>query len=618
MTEELAQLYATRKTLAGHAFAPAPFNEAQLISSFPHEDTPDQAQATAATFADMEAPTPMNRLICGDVGFGKTEVVIRAALKAVSDGKQVAVLVPTTVLALQHAISFEERLKDFGIVVGQLHRFLSPTKQRTTREEVAKGKIEIVIATSALLSKEVRFKDLGLLVIDEEQKFGVRLKERLQMRYPQVDVLSLSATPIPRTLHASLIGLRDISLIATPPARRQPIYTTIHTFDRDLIREAIAMERLRGGQVFYVRDKIEQLIQTEHLLRHLIPDISIETAHGQLPAEALERSMTRFINKACDVLLSTNIIENGLDIPNANTIIIQDAHTFGLSDLHQMRGRVGRSQRKAFCYLLSPPAESLTPQATKRLAAVESFVNLGDGYLLAQRDLDIRGAGNLLGTEQSGFMADIGFDAYHKILNEVLSQSDTSLHKGIPQQDSCLIESEFTACLPASYVSSPRSRMALYQRFNQVKDNAGLDSLCKELEDRFGPLPTEARGLAAASRLRLLAAAGGFGRLSLKGQQLKAYFSPTKGPFAERIGVEQLLLFIQRQGGGEGLGAQIEEISPEKGCLTLDNIDSFERAAILLKDLIEGGKANENKASPSAQTRPKASVEGVLGESQGG
>ncbi|HET9052902.1 MAG TPA: DEAD/DEAH box helicase, partial [Cyclobacteriaceae bacterium] len=409
--------YAKRKTAPGFAFTPDSYLQAELESSFIYEDTPDQARATEDVKRDMQEPHPMDRLVCGDVGFGKTEVAIRAAFKATTDGKQVAVLVPTTILAMQHHRTFTERLSNLPVRVDYISRFRTEKEIKKIVADVKEGRVDILVGTHRIVSKDVEFKDLGLLIVDEEQKFGVKTKDRLKELKVNVDVLTLTATPIPRTLHFSLMGARDLSIISTPPPNRQPVTTELHTFDEKVIRDAVSHELRRGGQVFFVHNRVSDIESVANTIYKLVPDAKIGIAHGQMEGHALEKAMMKFIDGEYDVLVSTNIIESGLDIPNANTIIINQAHMFGLSDLHQMRGRVGRSNKKAFCYLLTPPASLLTSDSRKRLAALEEFSDLGDGFKVAMRDLDIRGAGNLLGGEQSGFINDLGFETYHKILD---------------------------------------------------------------------------------------------------------------------------------------------------------------------------------------------------------
>src|SRR5690606_4538345 len=422
IARDLIKLYAQRKGETGNAFSPDSYLQTELEASFIYEDTPDQEKSTADVKKDMESPHPMDRLVCGDVGFGKTEIAVRAAFKAVADNKQVAVLVPTTILALQHYKTFTERLEDFPANVDYINRFKTSKEIKQTLQNLAEGKVDIIIGTHRLVSKDVKFKDLGLLIIDEEQKFGVGVKEKLKQLRANVDTLTLTATPIPRTLHFSLMGARDLSIISTPPPNRQPVQTELHVFNEKLIQDAVTEEIERNGQVFFIHNRVKDLDQLGAMIQNLVPHARVGVAHGQLTGDALENIMLKFINHEFDVLIATTIIESGLDIPNANTIIINHAHMFGLSDLHQMRGRVGRSNKKAYCYLLSPPLSTLTNEASKRLSAIEEFSDLGSGFNVAMRDLDIRGSGNLLGAEQSGFIAEIGYEMYHKILDEAIHE----------------------------------------------------------------------------------------------------------------------------------------------------------------------------------------------------
>ena len=590
MAEELVNLYAKRKAIKGYAFPSDSFAEASLVSSFLYEDTADQESATAAVVEDMEAPYPMDRLICGDVGFGKTEIAIRATLKTVRAGKQVAVLVPTTVLALQHYRSFCQRLSSFEVRVEQLHRFRSPKERQQTIEHIATGRTHVLIGTSSLVYGKLHFKDLGLLVIDEEQKFGVRVKEALKVQRAELDVLTLSATPIPRTLHFSLSGLRDISVISTPPAKRQPIHTSLHRFDKKLLQESIHMELARRGQVFFVQNRIEKLPQTAQLLQQLLPSARITIAHGKMSGTELEKSMASFINREKDILLCTNIIENGLDIPNANTILIQDAHLFGLSDLHQMRGRVGRSDRKAFCYLLTPLLSSLSTQATKRLSAVEAFCQLGDGYKIALKDLDIRGAGNLLGAEQSGCIEDLGFETYHKILDEALQEirankkwiTSTS-HQTEPSSlrpRSCAFETDLEAYIPNSYISESSLRMSFYRRLSNLTSTEDLSICRRELEDRFGELSEEVEALLESVRLRIQGTNFGFEKIALKQERLRCFFDPNSEYFNQNDALTCLFDFAQHH-------SECAKLSEEqkKGCLSISSVSSFTEANSYLQKI---------------------------------
>ena len=536
IAKDLITLYAKRKTAPGFSFSPDSFLQAELESSFIYEDTPDQGKATADTKEDMELAHPMDRLVCGDVGFGKTEVAIRAAFKAVADSKQVAVLVPTTILAMQHHRTFSERLAKLPVTVEYINRFKSPSSVKETLKNLAEGKTDILIGTHKLVGKDVQFKDLGLLIIDEEQKFGVKVKEKLKEIRLNVDTLTLTATPIPRTLHFSLMGARDLSIISTPPPNRQPVTTELHAFNDTVLRDAISFELRRGGQVFFVHNRVAEIDSIANIILRLVPDARIGVAHGQMEGHKLEKAMVRFIEGEYDVLVSTNIIESGLDIPNANTIIINQAHMFGLSDLHQMRGRVGRSNKKAFCYLLSPPTIGLSSDARKRLSTLEEFSELGDGFKVAMRDLDIRGAGNLLGSEQSGFITDIGFDLYHKILDEAVQELKETDFKDLFSKElsettkllvqDTSIETDLELIIPESYVSNISERLSLYSQLDSLKEVGELETFIKSLSDRFGPMPEPVVELCETVKLRWTAEVLGFEKVLLKNQQMKCYFVP--------------------------------------------------------------------------------------------
>ncbi|SKC11158.1 transcription-repair coupling factor [Dyadobacter psychrophilus] len=533
IAHELIALYAKRRQAPGFPFSPDNYMQAELESSFIYEDTPDQATATANVKEDMEKAHPMDRLVCGDVGFGKTEIAIRAAFKAVCDSKQVAVLVPTTILAMQHFKTFSERLGDFPAKVGYINRFKSPKEIKETLKEAEEGKIDILIGTHRILNKDVKFKDLGLLIVDEEQKFGVKAKDRLKEMRVNVDVLTLTATPIPRTLHFSLMGARDLSVIATPPPNRQPVTTEVHTFSEEFIRDAISFEVQRGGQVFFVHNRVNDIESIANIILRLVPDVRIGVAHGQMDGDKLEKVMVNFIEGEYDVLVSTNIIESGIDIANANTIIINSAHMFGLSDLHQMRGRVGRSNRKAFCYLLTPSVSTLASDSRKRLQTLEEFSELGDGFKVAMRDLDIRGAGNLLGAEQSGFVNDLGYELYHKMLDEAVSELKNNEFKdlfstalGLPSKlvPDCQIETDFATLIPDDYVKNISERLSLYTRLDNISTEDELGRFEKEILDRFGPIPAEVEDLLKMVRLRWEAELLHFEKLTLKSNTLKGYF----------------------------------------------------------------------------------------------
>ncbi|GIV61036.1 MAG: transcription-repair-coupling factor [Rhodothermaceae bacterium] len=529
IARDLIRLYAQRKAAPGHAFPPDTVWQRELEASFQYEDTPDQAAATEAVKADMEAPTPMDRLVCGDVGFGKTEIAVRAAFKAVQDGRQVAILVPTTILAAQHYETFKTRLAPFPVHIDVLSRFRSPAEQKATLERLARGQVDIIIGTHRLISKDVRFKDLGLLIIDEEQRFGVAVKEKLRQLRVNVDTLTLTATPIPRTLQFSLMGARDLSIIATPPPNRQPIVTEIHTFDKDLIRDAILYETSRGGQVFFIHNRVQSIDEIAAMLRAIVPNVRIRVAHGQMKGSALERVMMDFVDRKFDVLVSTNIIENGLDISNANTILINHADRFGLAELHQLRGRVGRSDRKAFCYLLVPSIHGLTREARQRLQAVEEFSDLGSGFSLAMRDLDIRGAGNLLGAEQSGFIADVGFETYHKILDEAVQElqseefADVFERRPAPRPVETTLDVEADALIPETYLANSVERLNLYRRISEAPDADALAEIRAEMADRFGPVPPEVDNLLLAAEIKRLAEQLRLPRLLFKNERLFLY-----------------------------------------------------------------------------------------------
>ncbi|MDH5380925.1 MAG: transcription-repair coupling factor, partial [Cyclobacteriaceae bacterium] len=534
IAKELIKLYAKRKTAPGYAFPPDSFLQEELESSFIFEDTPDQAKAVSDVKVDMENPHPMDRLVCGDVGFGKTEVAIRAAFKAVSDGKQVAILVPTTILAMQHHKTFVERLSNFPVKIEYINRFRTAAEIKNTLKEVKEGNVNILIGTHRIVSKDISFKNLGLLIVDEEQKFGVKTKDRLKEMKVNVDVLTLTATPIPRTLHFSLMGARDLSIISTPPPNRQPVTTELHTFSDTLIRDAVAYELKRGGQVFFIHNRVKDIEQVANIVFNLVPDARIGIAHGQMDGKLLEKTMLKFIEGEYDVLVSTNIVESGLDIPNANTIIINHAHNFGLSDLHQMRGRVGRSNRKAFCYLLTPPVIGLSSDARKRLKTLEEFSGLGDGYKVALRDLDIRGAGNMLGAEQSGFINDLGFETYHKILDEAVQDLKENEFKDLFADDlakiakivarECTIETDLEILIPESYISNISERLNQYTTLDNLKNEEELTEFIKSMEDRFGKPPSNVEELFESVRLRWQAQQLGFEKLRIKNRKLRGYF----------------------------------------------------------------------------------------------
>lgn len=538
IARDLIKLYAKRRHDKGFAFSSDSYMQHELEASFLYEDTPDQLKATQETKQDMESARPMDRLICGDVGFGKTEVAVRAAFKAACDGKQVAVLVPTTVLAFQHFQTFKKRLKDMPVRVDYLSRARSAKQTKEVLADLAEGKIDILVGTHKLIGKSVKWKDIGLLIIDEEQKFGVSTKEKLRQLKSNIDTLTMSATPIPRTLQFSLMGARDMSIMRTPPPNRYPIQTEIHTFGHEVIADAINFEMSRNGQVFFVNDRIANLLEIEKLINKYVPDCRVGIGHGQMRPEALEEIVMGFMNHDYDVLLSTTIVENGIDISNANTIIINDAHRFGLSDLHQMRGRVGRSNKKAFCYLLAPPLSALNPEARRRLEALETFSDLGSGFSLAMQDLDIRGAGNLLGAEQSGFMEDLGYETYQKILSQAVTELRNDEFQDLYAEemaegkeitgddfvDDCAMESDLEMYFPDTYVPGSSERMLLYRELDNIERDEELDAYRKRLEDRFGPVPRQGEELMQVVALRRIGRRLGCEKIMLKQDTLQLQF----------------------------------------------------------------------------------------------
>jgi transcription-repair coupling factor (superfamily II helicase) len=531
IARELIKLYAERKNSKGFQYMPDTYLQTELEASFMYEDTADQLKATVDVKRDMESETPMDRLICGDVGFGKTEIAIRAAFKAVCDSKQVAVLVPTTVLALQHYQTFCKRLKGFPVNIDYINRFKTAKEQKKTLEDLKNGRIDIIIGTHSIIGKNVSFKDLGLLIIDEEQKFGVSAKEKLKQFQTNVDTLTLTATPIPRTLQFSMMGARDMSIIRTAPPNRQPVETELHTFNPEIIRDAIQYELARDGQVFFVHNRVQNIQNVCDMITSYVPGVRVGVAHGQMEGSKLEQIMLDFIDEKYDVLLSTTIIEAGLDIPNANTIIINEAQNFGLSDLHQLRGRVGRSNKKAFCYLLAPPLSTLSDESQKRLRAIEDFSDLGSGFNIALRDLDIRGAGNLLGAEQSGFINDIGFETYHKILDEAILELKETEFKDIFENElkdkkfvsECVFESDLEILIPNEYVESSAERISLYTELDHIQNEEGLERFTNNLADRFGQIPHQTEDLLNTMRLRWLARDLGFEKITLKHKIMTAY-----------------------------------------------------------------------------------------------
>ncbi|MCF8282874.1 MAG: transcription-repair coupling factor [Bacteroidales bacterium] len=558
IAKELIKLYALRKASPGHAFPPDNYLQAELEASFIYEDTPDQEKATIDVKEDMEKPYPMDRLICGDVGFGKTEVAIRAAFKAVTDGKQVAILVPTTILALQHSKTFSDRLAQFELNIEYVNRFKSAKEKKEIFENTKLGKVDILIGTHALLSKDLKFKDLGLLVIDEEQKFGVTAKEKLRNLKVNVDTLTLTATPIPRTLQFSLMAARDLSIIRTPPPNRQPIHTEIRVLHETLIKDAIYKEIHRGGQVFFVHNRVKSLADMAGLIKRLCPDVDVATAHGQMESDHLESTLVDFIDKKYDVLVCTNIIETGLDIPNANTMIINAANEFGLSDLHQLRGRIGRSNKKAYCYLFAPPMSVLTHDARKRLKTIEEHNDLGSGFEIAMRDLDIRGAGNLLGAEQSGFIADIGYETFQRILEEAVQELKETDFKDVFKEDlekkqsfvrDVNIDTDVEMHIPSEYVSSVSERLLLYTAIDDLQDEAELEKFSENLRDRFGPVPEPVQELFDGLRLRWIARELGFERIILKDNKLRCYFVENpQSPFYDSAAFQRVFKYLNTEG----------------------------------------------------------------------
>jgi transcription-repair coupling factor (superfamily II helicase) len=551
---DLIKLYAERKSKKGFQFMPDTYLQTELEASFIYEDTPDQLTATQDVKKDMEAEYPMDRLVCGDVGFGKTEIAIRAAFKAVADSKQVAILVPTTILALQHYKTFRDRLKEFPCTVDYINRFKTPKQQKETLQRLAEGKIDILIGTHRIVGKDVNFKDIGLLIIDEEQKFGVSVKDKLKTFKVNVDTLTLTATPIPRTLQFSLMAARDMSNITTAPPNRQPIETKLQTFSEEVLRDAVTYEVARGGQVFIVNNRIENIKEVAGMVQRLCPDVNVLIAHGQMKGDELEQRMMAFVEGEYDVMVATTIIESGLDIPNANTIIINNANHFGLSDLHQMRGRVGRSNKKAFCYLLAPPIDSLTSEARKRLTAIEQFSDLGSGFQIAMRDLDIRGAGNLLGGEQSGFISEIGFDMYQKILQEAIDELKESEFKTLYAEElankdfvrDCQLETDLEIMIPDQYITNIGERLGIYRDLDNAASEEKLEELKEQLIDRFGEIPKSTQELFSAIQLRWVAKGIGLEKLVLKQKKLIGYFiSNQDSPYYQSPIFTKVLKYIQ-------------------------------------------------------------------------
>jgi transcription-repair coupling factor (superfamily II helicase) len=553
---DLIQLYAKRKANEGFAFSSEHPYQNEMEASFIFEDTPDQEKSTAAVKKDMENPFPMDRLVCGDVGFGKTEIAIRAAFKAALDNKQTAVLVPTTILAFQHYRTFSERLKNFPVTVDYISRFRSAKEIKNTLQRLAEGKVDIIIGTHRLVGKDIVYKDLGLLIIDEEQKFGVSVKDKLKTLKENLDTLTLTATPIPRTLQFSLLGARDLSVINTPPPNRYPVETIVTTFNQETIRDAVVYELSRGGQVYVIHNRVQNIHEVAGMIQALVPMAKIGVGHGQMDGKKLEDTMMAFVEGDFDVLVATTIIESGLDIPNANTIIINNANNFGLSDLHQMRGRVGRSNKKAFCYLLSPPLSTLTDDARKRLRALEEFSDLGSGFNIAMRDLDIRGAGDLLGGEQSGFISDLGYETYQKILNEAIEELKENEFKDLYEEElkdenrtfvkDCVIDTDLEVLIPTTYVNAVDERLKLYKRLNDVQNEEELQTFKAELIDRFGVLPNQVEELLDTMRLKWVALRIGLERIVLKNNLLRVYFiSDAQHSYYQSTKFSKVLQFVQ-------------------------------------------------------------------------
>ncbi len=594
IARDLILLYSQRKQEKGFSYSPDSFMQHELEASFIYEDTPDQMKATGEVKEDMESSRPMDRLICGDVGFGKTEVAIRAAFKAVSDNKQVAVLVPTTVLAFQHFQTFSERLKDFPCQIDYISRARTAAQIKATLKDVADGQVNILIGTHRIVSKDVKFKDLGLLIIDEEQKFGVSVKEKLRQMKVNVDTLTMTATPIPRTLQFSLMGARDLSSITTPPPNRYPVQTEVERFNPDIIREAINFEMSRNGQVFFINNRIQNIYEIETLVRREVPDARVAVGHGQMEPEKLEKIILDFVNYEYDVLIATSIVESGIDVPNANTIIINNAQQFGLSDLHQLRGRVGRSNRKAFCYLLSPPLSSLTQEARRRLQAIENFSELGSGIHIAMQDLDIRGAGNMLGAEQSGFIADLGYETYQKILEEAVDElkseefADLYADSDEGKRDSgseyvreTYIESDLELMFPPTYIPNDSERISLYRELDNMEEEREILAFTERLKDRFGKIPKEGKELIRIVRLRRMAKRLGMEKLVLKKGQMSIFLiNNPDSPYYQSEAFDKLLAFIQKHPRECNLRDQ-----NGKRSIVIKNVRTVETACALVEEI---------------------------------
>jgi transcription-repair coupling factor (superfamily II helicase) len=597
---DLIKVYAKRRLEKGFQYAPDSYLQLELEASFLYEDTPDQGKSTEDIKKDMESERPMDRLVCGDVGFGKTEVAIRAAFKAVDNGKQVAVLVPTTILAFQHHRTFTERLKDMPVTVDYLNRFRTAKERKETLERLESGKVDIIIGTHQLVNKNVKFKDLGLLIVDEEQKFGVSVKDKLKSINENVDVLTLTATPIPRTLQFSLMAARDLSVINTPPPNRYPIESEVIHFNEEIIRDAVSYEIQRGGQVFFIHNRIENIKEVAGMVQRLVPDAKIGIGHGQMEGKKLESLMLAFMNGEFDVLVSTTIVESGLDVTNANTIFINNANNFGLSDLHQMRGRVGRSNKKAFCYFIIPPYDMMTNDARKRIQALEQFTELGSGFNIAMKDLEIRGAGDILGGEQSGFINEIGFEAYQKILAEAIDELKENEFKDLYKDvagsrkdyvKDTQIDADFELLFPDDYINNVTERLNLYTELNLIKDENGLRKFEAELRDRFGELPTQAVDLLDSVRIKWIAHTLGLEKVVMKKGKLIGYFiADQQSGFYQSTAFIQVLQFVQNHGSL----CKIKEKQTRNGLrllLVFENITSVKKALKSMRPFVENLEA---------------------------
>ncbi len=601
IAKDLIALYAKRKAQKGFRFSPDTYLQEELEASFIYEDTPDQLKATLSVKKDMEKEMPMDRLICGDVGFGKTEIAIRAAFKAVTDNKQVAILVPTTILALQHHKTFKDRLNDFPCEIAHISRLIKPAKQKQILTDIKAGKVDILVGTHRIIGKDVKFKELGLLIIDEEQKFGVAAKEKLKALKVNVDTLTLTATPIPRTLQFSLMGARDLSVINTPPPNRHPIVTELHTFNEDIIAEGINYEVSRGGQVFFIHNRIQNIFEVETLIKRICPNVKTIVGHGQMEGAVLEKVMIDFIDGDYDVLIATTIIESGLDIPNTNTIFINNAQNFGLSDLHQLRGRVGRSNRKAFCYLLAPPLTSVTPDARRRLNTIEEFSDLGSGFHIALQDLDIRGAGNMLGAEQSGFIADIGYETYNRILDEAMQELKEIEFKDLFSDEKetsdeqlryvtdCNIDTDLEIHIPDNYVENMAERIRLYRELDNIQDTETLEKFKTNLADRFGEIPESTKTMFEVVQLRWLAMDLGFEKIILRNNKLILHFIGNQlSPYYQSPIFSNILGFVQQNPRLFRMKEGANRLT-----LTIDNIKSISDCFKILNQMLPKLEKNE-------------------------